>query len=98
MRVAAVRIAPKNALASDAITQTARAGKASRGDLSGIHVEPAANGYVVTSHFEPRTSGKGPALNPDPERNVFGDHKKAVTHIAALLAAHAGAAGNQGTS
>jgi hypothetical protein len=87
-------MATTNSLTSPAIglaSQAAKAGKTdNRGPLDRVHIEPATNGYMVTTHFEPKpTKGKGPATYPEPERNVFTSHGEASAHVASILAAHA---------
>ena len=75
---------PGNALASE----VKRAGKprtSNRGALDHMHIEPASNGVMVTSHYEPKNA-KGEY--PEPDRAVFGDHASAMQHIGAALAPH----------
>jgi hypothetical protein len=80
--------AHRNSLASPVAEKRARADKRNRGELSHIQIDPAENGYMVTSHFEPKSS-KNNTIYPDPEKNVFGEHAAASAHIAKLLSDHA---------
>ena len=76
-----------NNLISPAVAKVAKADKRNRGELARIHIEPAENGYTVSSHFEPKKQGPN-AVYPDPEQMVFGDAKSAVAHVSKRLAEH----------
>jgi len=84
-----------NALASEKVTQAAKADKRNRGPMERLSVEPMdldnANAYQVSTHFEPKTHGKGnaPTSYPEPERKAFSSHTEAAQHIAKVLAEHA---------
>lgn len=82
--------APGNALVSEKAIKAARADKRNRGELERIHIEPADNGFMVTAHYEPKSSGPN-AIYPEPDKTVHGSHGEASAHVASLLASHAGA-------
>jgi len=75
---------PGNVLAALA-KKSKNAAPHNRGDLDHVHIEPASNGVMVTTRYEP----KNPKANyPEPDRAVFGDHASAMEHIGAILAPH----------
>lgn len=76
---------PSNALESQKLEAAAKSDKRNRGELERVHTEKIDNGYMVSAHYAPKSSGKN-AVYPEPSRNFFASHKEAAAHHSKVLA------------
>lgn len=90
------KMVPVKVSGSDPNEQMKVADEGNFGKLRSIRIEPAANGYTVSSDHDPHPSmlkkvGKGmasPSTYRAPTQHVFPDAKGVLDHVKTKMAAH----------
>lgn len=55
------------------------------GDLAGVHIDPADNGYNMHAHYDRKNPKKG---FPEPKHTVHKNRQDLMDHLDDVLAAH----------
>ena len=84
---------PKNLISAPAEAKSMVSGRASkedknnRGELQGVSIRPAENGYYVRCSFDPKDPKKG---YPDDEEMVYNSLSDALDYAESVLKEHEG--------